>query len=150
MLKLQYRTNDTNPGDNQFRPHFRIVNTGTTTVALNDVKLRYYYTVDGDKPQQFHCDYAVVGSGNVSGRFVKLDSAVAGADYYLEVSFGSGAGSLAPGADSGEIQARVNKADWSNYNEADDYSYSGSQINFADWNKVTLFYSGNLVWGIEP
>lgn len=149
-LKLQYRTNDTNPGDNQFRPHFRIVNTGTASVDLSDVKIRYYYTIDGDKPQEFHCDYAVVGSGNVSGRFVKLDAAATGADYYLEISFGTGAGSLAPGADSGEIQVRVNKTDWSNYNESDDYSYSGTQINFADWDKATLHLGNNLVWGSEP
>ncbi|MNJ33661.1 Beta-mannanase/endoglucanase A precursor [compost metagenome] len=149
-LKLQYRTNDTNPGDNQFRPHFRIVNTGTTSVALSDVKIRYYYTVDGDKPQQFNCDYAVVGSGNVSGRFVKLDNTAAGADYYLEISFATGAGNLAPGADSGEIQVRINKADWSNYNESDDYSYSGTQTHFADWDNVTLHQGNSLVWGIEP
>ncbi|AZK47654.1 glycoside hydrolase family 9 protein [Paenibacillus lentus] len=149
-LKLQYRTSDTNPGDNQFRPHFRIVNTGTLPVALSDVKIRYYYSIDGDKPQQFNCDYAIVGSDNVSGRFVKLENAAAGADYYLEISFASGAGILTPGADSGEIQVRVNKEDWSNYNESDDYSYSGAQSNFADWDKVTLHQENSLVWGIEP
>ncbi|WP_055108329.1 glycoside hydrolase family 9 protein [Paenibacillus ihumii] len=149
-LKLQYRTNDTNSGDNQFRPQFRIVNTGTTSIALSDVKIRYYYTIDGDKPQQFHCDYAVVGSSNVSGRFVKMDTPAAGADYYLEISFGPGAGSLAPGTGSGEIQVRVNKADWSSYNEADDYSYSGTQVDFTDWNKVTLHQGNTLVWGNEP
>lgn len=149
-LTLEYRTNDTNPGDNQFRPHFRIVNNGDTAVSLSDVKIRYYYTVDGDKPQEFHCDYAVVGSGNVSGTFVKLDSAKTGADYYLEISFGSGAGSLAPGASSGEIQIRVNKTDWSNFNEADDYSYDATKTNFASWEKAPLYLSGNLVWGIEP
>ncbi|WP_110934452.1 glycoside hydrolase family 48 protein [Paenibacillus bouchesdurhonensis] len=149
-LTLEYRTNDTNPGDNQFRPHFRIVNNGDTAVSLSDVKIRYYYTIDGDKPQEFHCDYAVVGSGNVSGNFVKLPSAKTGADYYLEISFGSGAGSLAPGASSGEIQVRVNKSDWSNFNEADDYSYDATKTNFANWEKAPLYLNGNLAWGIEP
>ncbi|MFD1178988.1 glycoside hydrolase family 9 protein [Paenibacillus puldeungensis] len=149
-LKVQYRTNDTNSGDNQLRPLFRIVNTGNETVSLSDLTLRYYYTTDGDQPQQFNCDYAFVGSGNVSGRFVKLDHQVTGGDHYLEIAFAPGAGSLAPGADSGEIQTRVNKTDWTNYNESDDYSYGGTQQTFADWNKVTLYRNGTLIWGVEP
>ncbi|MBT2288849.1 glycoside hydrolase family 9 protein [Paenibacillus albidus] len=149
-LKVQYRTNDTNAGDAQLRPQFRIVNTGTEAVALSGLKLRYYFTVDGDKPQEFHCDYAVVGSGNVNGSLVKLDPAASGADYALEVTFGAGAGSIPPGGDSGEIQTRINKTDWTSYNESDDYSYSAVQQIFADWNKVTLTQEGTLVWGLEP
>lgn len=149
-LKVQYRTNAPNASDGQLRPQFRIMNTGTESVALSGLKLRYYFTVDGDKPQQFHCDYAVVGSGNVSGSFVKLNPASTGADYYLEISFGAGAGSIAPGEDSGEIQARTNKTDWTAYNELDDYSYSAAQQSYADWNKVTLYQGETLVWGLEP
>nr|WP_150266532.1 glycoside hydrolase family 9 protein [Paenibacillus tepidiphilus] len=149
-LRVEYRTNDTNPADNQMRPLFRIVNTGSTTVPLSGLKLRYYFTVDGDKAQQFHSDYAVVGSGNVSGTFVKVDPAKTGADYYLEISFSAAAGSLAPGASSGEIQTRTNKSDWSNYNESNDYSYSAAQTAYGEWTKVTLYRDGALVWGIEP
>ncbi|GGF78973.1 hypothetical protein GCM10010912_25030 [Paenibacillus albidus] len=149
-LIVQYRTNDTSPGDGQFRPQLRIVNNSDKAVALSDVKLRYYYTIDGDKPQQFNVDYAAVGGGNVQGSFVKLNPVVTGADYYVEISFSAGAGSLAPGAHSGEIQLRVNKADWSNYNEADDYSYDPAKTSFSDWERVPMFVKGNLVWGLQP
>lgn len=149
-LKLQYRTNDTNPDDNQIRAQFRIVNTGEESVALSDVKLRYYFTVDGDQAQQFHCDYAVIGSGKVTGSFVKLNESKDGADYYLEVGFTSDAGTLAPGADTGDIQVRFNKADWSNYSEADDFSYDGTKTAYADWERVPLYLNGSLVWGLEP
>ncbi|HBS43280.1 MAG TPA: hypothetical protein DEA91_00290 [Paenibacillus sp.] len=91
-----------------------------------------------------------MGSGNVSGSFVKLNPASTGANYYLEISFGAGAGSIAPGGDSGEIQARTNKTDWTAYNELDDYSYSAAQQSYADWNKVTLYQGETLVWGLEP
>ncbi|MNC14810.1 Endoglucanase 5 precursor [compost metagenome] len=68
----------------------------------------------------------------------------------MEISFAPGAGNLAPGADTGEIQVRINKTDWTSYNESNDYSYSGTQQAFADWDKVTLHREGILVWGLEP
>lgn len=149
-LKLLYRTNNTNSTDNQIRAQFRITNTGDESIDLSDVKLRYYFTVDGDRPQEFHCDYAVIGSGNVRGTFVKLDEASSGADYYLEVSFAPGAGTLAPGADSGEIQIRFNKNDWSNYNQANDFSYDPTKTSYTEWERVPLYVGGQLVWGLEP
>ncbi|MNN02725.1 Exoglucanase-2 precursor [compost metagenome] len=149
-LTVQYRTNDTSANDNQIRAHFKVINNGDEAISLSNVKLRYYYTIDGDKAQQFNCDYAVVGSSNVSGSFVKLNTAVTGADYYLEISFGPNAGTLAPGADSGEIQIRINKSDWSNYAEADDYSRDANKSSYTDWEKVSAYLNGSLVWGLEP
>ena len=70
------------------------------------------------------------------------------ADHYLELSFTSG--SLAPGAQTGEIQARFNRTDWSNLDESDDYSYIGNQTSFAKSYKVTLYLRHVLVWGAEP
>lgn len=149
-VKVQYKTNDTNATDNQFRPQFNIINTGTESIALSNVKLRYYYTIDGDKPQQFNCDYAALGGSDVRGTFVKLNNAVALADYYLDISFGDGAGSLAPGASSGDIQVRINKNDWSNYNETNDYSYDSTKTSYTDSTKVPAYVNGTLVWGLEP
>lgn len=149
-LKVQYRTDDTGENDNQIRAQFKVVNNGTETVSLSDVKVRYYYTIDGDTSQQFNVDYAVLGSGNVSGSFVKQEPALPGADYYFEIAFAPNAGTLAPGQDSGEIQIRINKSDWSNYAEADDYSRDASKTSYADWDKVTAYLGSSLVWGIEP
>lgn len=149
-LVLQYRAADTIPGDNHFKPHFRIANTGTAAVPLSELTIRYWYTIDGEKSQTFNCDYATVGCSSLSGQLVKLDQARTGADYYLEISFKAEAGQLAPGGTSGEIQVRINKNDWSNYNESDDYSFDAAKTAFADWNKVTLYRNGTLVWGIEP
>ena len=68
----------------------------------------------------------------------------------MEISFTSAAGSIAAGGQSGDIQIRIAKSDWSNFNEADDYSFDGTKSAFADWNKVTLYQGGTLAWGIEP
>ncbi len=149
-LIAQYKAADTTSADNQMKPHFNIKNTGTTAVALSTLKIRYWYSIDGEKPQTFNCDYSTIGCANLTGTFVKMTTAKTGADYYLEVGFGTGAGSIAAGGQSGEIQTRLNKTDWSNYNESNDYSFDPAKTAFTDWNKVTIYQNGILVYGIEP
>ena len=127
-----------------------IVNTSGASVAMSELTIRYWYTIDGDKAQNFWVDYATRGSSNVTGTFVKLAAARTGADYYLEVGFLSGAGSINNNSDSGEIQTRFAKSDWTNYNETGDYSYDPAKTSFAAWDKVTLYRNGTLVYGIEP
>lgn len=149
-LEAQYFAADTSAGDNQIKPHFNLVNIGTTTVALSSVTLRYWYTVDGNRPQVFWCDWTPRGCNNVTGQFVTLAPARGGADTYLEVGFTAGMGSLTPGQSTGEIQARFNKDNWANFNEADDYSFDPTKLSFADWTRVTVYQNGALVWGSEP
>ncbi|HEX8528701.1 MAG TPA: T9SS type A sorting domain-containing protein, partial [Cytophagales bacterium] len=79
-----------------------------------------------------------------------ITAPVTGANGYLEVGFATAAGSVAAGGNSGEVQARFSKTDWSNYVEAGDYSYDATRTAYADWNRVTLYRNGVLVWGTEP
>jgi hypothetical protein len=150
-LKVQYRIrkHENQPRDNHIKPHFQVVNTGPTPVKYADITLRYWYTKEGEASEVFWCDYAALGTSRVKGKFVAMDSIVAMADTYLEVSFASGA-SLSPGKNSGEIQTRFNKVNWSDYNEKNDYSFDPTKTNYTDWSKVTLYYKGVLIWGVEP
>ncbi|AEI44672.1 endoglucanase [Paenibacillus mucilaginosus KNP414] len=145
-LVLQYRAADTNAGDNAIKPHFNIRNTGASPVDLSGVKLRYYFTKDGTQPLSFTVDWAQVGSPNVKGTFGSASGA--GADTYLEVSFTGG--SIPAGGQTGEIQTRIHKSDWSSFQESGDYSYDPGKTSYADWSKVTLYRDGTRVWGVEP
>ena len=148
-IKVQFYNQSTAATSNQIYVNFKLINTGGSAIALSNVKIRYYYTIDGVKPQNFYCDYTPVGSSNVIGTFTTMATAKTGADTYLEVGFTSGAGSLAGGGDV-VIQARVAKNDWTNYTQTDDYSFNSSATSYADWTKTPVYVSGVLQWGTEP
>lgn len=148
-LTIQSFNGSTSASTNGISPKFKVINTGDSAIQLSDIKLRYFYTIDGEIAQNFWCDWASIGSANVTSKFVKLATPVAGADYALEIGFTGSAGTLNPG-ESAEIQARFSKTNWSNYSQADDYSFKASSSQFVNNEQVTAYMNGQLVWGIEP
>ncbi|MCM3174393.1 glycoside hydrolase family 9 protein [Paenibacillus sp. MER 99-2] len=149
-LEIQYRSTGSGASSNAVTPQFNVKNTGTQAVDLSTVKLRYYFTKDGSADLSFWCDYAQVGAANIEGRFVNVNPAKGTADTYLEIGFKSGAGSLAPGAETGVIQARFSKTNWSNFDQSNDYSYDATKTAFTAWSQVTGYQGNTQVWGIEP
>jgi hypothetical protein len=154
-LKVQYRTSSP-PKDQELKPVFNVINSGTKVIPLADLTIRYFYTVDGTPSgtdyQSLVIDYA---AANMGGTTVKLSFAPytppqTGADTYIEVGF-SGTNTLGAGQSTGDIQTRIN---WKNYtqsyDETNDYSYDGTKTTFVDWPKATLYQRGVLIWGREP
>lgn len=144
----EFNTN-TSSNSNTISANFRITNTGNSKIDLSSVTLRYYYTKDGSQSQKFFCDYSTAGSENVTGTFKSLDTAVTGADTYVEIGFTSAAGSLAAGQ-SADVQVRIAKSDWSNYDQSNDYSFNSTATTYTDSATVTGYVSGVLLWGVEP
>ncbi|MXO81057.1 xyloglucanase, partial [Paenibacillus sp. OT2-17] len=134
---------------NTISSKFKITNTGTSSISLADVTLRYYYTINGEKAQNFFTDWSSVGTGNVIASFKTLSNAKPGADSYAEIGFKSAAGSLEPGQ-SVELQTRISKEDWSSYTQTDDYSFNPTANSLQDSAKITAYLSGSKQWGIEP
>ena len=128
----------------------QIYNDGDTDVAMKDLSLRYWYADDSGKPQNYWCDWAKVGQQNATGRFVTLLKPRPGAACCLELTFDAAAGNLAANASSGEIQCRLARNDWSNYNQADDYSFNAEAKDWTDQPRISLYQRGKLVWGQEP
>ncbi|WP_328665080.1 glycoside hydrolase family 6 protein [Streptomyces sp. NBC_00328] len=147
-LKAQYKNNDSSTGDNGIRPGLKLVNGGSGAVDLSKVTIRYWFTGESTSAgYQTFCDWAQLGCSTVKTSVSAVSPSRTGADHYLEVGFTSG--SLTAGADSGDLQLRMAKSDWSNFDESNDYS-RGAGTSYADAAKVTVYVSGTLVWGTEP
>jgi len=149
-VRALYLAGDTSASTNIVRPQVELVNTGTSSLNLGSVTLRYWYTADDAQPQTWVCDFAQVGCANLTARFVAVSPARTGADTYLEISFGSGTSALAPGANTGPIQDRFNHADWSNYTQTNDYSFNAAATSYTASARVTVYVNGVLVAGTEP
>ncbi|MET8866981.1 cellulose binding domain-containing protein [Nonomuraea sp. NPDC004580] len=137
-VRLQYRTSAPGATTAQAEPWLRLFNTGTTTIPLGQVKIRYYLT--GTETYRFACSWAVIGCSTITGRLAPQE----GGKQYLEVGFTSG--SLSPGQNTGDMQLRFYRADWQSFQQSDDYSY-GPNTSYADWDKVTVHVDGRLAWG---
>jgi RHS repeat-associated protein len=150
-IQLELMTHNMNTAtgsaiNNTLYPQYRIYNTGTEKVNLSDVTLRYYYTIDGERPQNFFTDWFSGGTNSsVTGQFFKLTQPMSNADYYVEVGFTSAAGELEPGK-SIETHTRIGKDDWSVFTPGNDYSQNMSS-GFTYFDQVDMFYKGSLVWG---
>lgn len=151
-LKVQDRSHDNDNPDNTLYALYQVVNTGASAVPLSSVTMRYWFTNETPAdPLVFECDWAQVSCANVTARFVVLANPVSKANTYLEISFRTGAGSLAAGQSTGEIQTRVHHVNWSNFNTTETYSFiSDPSFVYKDTQTVTLYQSGALVWGVEP
>ena len=149
-LKAQYSIDPRAASASGLTPLLRIANTGSAAVALSTLTLRYWYTEDGTVDQLYACDYWATGCSNVTSKFVKMKTPTATADGYLELGFTSGAGSVAAGASTPDIQNRIAKSDYSTFDQTNDWSYDPTKLGPSDWSHVTLYQNGTLIWGLEP
>ncbi|EPR10041.1 cellulose binding domain-containing protein [Ruminiclostridium papyrosolvens] len=142
-LRVEMYMENTAPTTNTISPNFKIANYGVNSLSLSSVNIRYYFTKDSGSTQNFNCDVS-----GVTGSFVDMTAPTANADNYLEISFPAGM-SLAPNT-SLELKTNISKADGSNYNQQNDYSFSLANTGYTEWSKATAYINNIKIWGSEP
>lgn len=71
-VKVQVYNGNTASVINTIFPWFKITNISAQPLDLSRVKIRYYYTEDGDRPQKYWCDWASINKDNISLNFHKM------------------------------------------------------------------------------
>ena len=114
----------------------KVKNTGSTGIDLSKLKIDYLFTKDGSQDLAFWCDYADISGSSyqactdaVNGAF--SDVSVNNADTKCTMT---SSGVLA-GGDTLQLQVRITKSDWSNFDLGNDYS-SGKAEN------IKITYNG--------
>lgn len=114
----------------------KIKNTGSTGIDLSKLTADYFFTKDGADSLNFWCDYADISGStyqactdSVSGTFSSASKDNADTKCTMTAS-----GVLA-GGDTLQIQVRITKSDWSEFNLGNDYSSGGAD-------KITITYNG--------
>ena len=151
-ISLLDRSHDNDDVDNQLYFDLEIANGGTVPAPLSAITVRYWFTNETPSdPLVFSCDYAQVNCSNITSQFVVLTNPVAKANTYLQLGFTAAAGSVAAGANSGEIQTRIHHQAYSNFETDESYSFiSDPSFVYKPSMTVTVYINGVLVWGQEP
>ncbi|MDI9874084.1 cellulose binding domain-containing protein [Flectobacillus rivi] len=145
-----YANSKSQPNSNTISTYLTLNNEGNSPVNYKDVKVRYWFTKDGSANLNTFFDYVQIGNAQVNGTFGSVSNKQ-GADSYFDLGFNATAGVLYPLSNSGNINFRIAKTDWSNFNQNDDYSYMSVNGNSLLLNtKISVYYQGNLIFGSEP
>ena len=133
-------------------------NTGSTLVLLKELTLRYWYTMDAGKEQELNCDtarltcaYVITNSSPppAQPKYVAVTPPRTKANEYIEIAFVQGA--IDVNGTTGPIQLRLHNKDFSQINQANDYSADCGSVGQAhDSGKITAYIKGVLVGGTEP
>jgi len=131
---------------------FNIVSIGTSSTPLANLKIRYWFTADGQTlATPPTCNTFPAGCPAVTLNLVAVSPPRTKADTYLEVGFTSGAGTLAAGGSSGTVWTAFHGVNWGVFTFSNDYSANSATTSLKDAPAVTLYdQNGNLVWGTEP
>jgi len=143
-LQVLMQNQEKKASSNTISTTLQLRNTGNQPVSYQDLTVRYWFSPESQQALNAYVDYAQLGSSNV-----RITFGQAGTETYAELRFAAALGSLAPLSTTGSVQYRLAKADWSLFNQANDFSYRPAGP-LAENDHITVYQQGQLVYGQEP
>jgi RHS repeat-associated protein len=124
---------------NMSKPRIYIQNTGT--VALNDVKIYYYFTTENGKTpllENYYSPGFSIALLPVSGDNYKIEYILTGT---------LGVGEITPDIAGSSVGLHYNT--WDAWDKTNDYSNSQS-ASFSENTLISVYHAGTKIYGIEP
>ncbi|SCW63550.1 endoglucanase [Ruminococcaceae bacterium YRB3002] len=125
-LNVTMTYNDSSLNANAIAGTMEIKNTGSSSVNLSDMQIKYYFTNEGGTTLMFDCYHSAINSA--TGQYTALTSSTkgtltsaSGEDRDTCLTIAPGSGSLGKG-DTLTISFSLHRADWQNMNMANDWS----------------------------
>jgi cellulose 1,4-beta-cellobiosidase len=141
QIIVLYKCGEADLESPMIKPYINIINPSETPFNLKDITVRYFYTKEGASFERYQIEYAVVGSSYVKVAFEKG---------YFDITFPEADMIIPPlGGETGVIQLKIHKQDWSNYDQSDDYSFNPTFTEFSEFGRIALYYQGMKMWGSE-
>jgi cellulose 1,4-beta-cellobiosidase len=142
--------------EQEVHPFFRITNTTGVFPSLTKIKLRYYFTKEPSGAETGTC-FWVTGNlcSSLSFQFHDQVPSLATANRFMELTF-TATNAVLDGA-ALEVRTGFTVAH-RDLTQTNDYSFDAAAgvtatpgvFPYRDWDRVTLYVDGVLVWGTEP
>lgn len=150
-VKVEHMTYNTTDLSNTLSVNVRLTNNGPVGVQLGSLKASYWFKAENvgiaDVAEK---DVAFLKSSgkSVGAKIVVQPTSRGGQNRSATIGFPNASDYLSPG-DYVEVHFRIHKSNWTNYSQANDYSFRSTGA-FIKNEKIPVYFEGNLVGGIEP
>lgn len=155
---IQYKNNATAGSGAYIAAEILAKNDSQSTVAVNSLKVRYFFSDEPKKPITMAIYYAYVKQTgnqlNVSATYeVKpMAQATGSADTYLEFSFSSGDHPMLAPGEGLQFAWQLQGPDPSKdvFTQTNDFSWDAGKTSLSSWDHVQLLQGSTVVWGASP
>ncbi len=145
-LKVAFKPEVTRDKTSDVVMDLKIYNMGYNTYDLKDLELRYWFKDDQpDEEHTFHVDYSTIEKDKIKGEFITAQKG--DQTSYLKVTFKDG--NLEGKGASIQLKLRFKEQDNAKHLQLGDWSFRPFKM-IKDWDRITLYLKGELVWGKEP